>query len=68
MDGRYGVRRCRMAKLISELTPQEYYDLTELQSLETLLTKNVHVLRLNLPSKENLIKEIRKEIRKIAGG
>ena len=57
-----------MAKLISELTPQEYYDLTELQSLETLLTKNVHVLRLNLPSKENLIKEIRKEIRKIAGG
>ena len=56
-----------MAKLISELTTQEHYDLIELQNLETLLTKNVHVLRLNLPSRENLIKEIRSEIRKIAG-
>lgn len=54
-----------MPKMISEMTTQKYMDLTELQSLETLLSKNVHVLRLNLPSREILIKEIKDEIKKI---
>ena len=52
-------------KLVSEMTSDEYYDLSELWKLETLLTKNVHVLRLNLPSRENLVEEIKAEIGRI---
>lgn len=53
--------------MIGEMTNQEYRDIAELWSLEILLTKNVHVLRLNLPSRDNLVKEIKQEIKKIEG-
>lgn len=58
----------KMVKKISELTNEEYRDLAELWNLESLLSKNVHVLKLNLPSREKLIEEIRIEIKKIEGG
>lgn len=61
-----------MAKKVSELTEKvneptgdDFFDLSELQRLETLFTKNVYVLKLNLPSRDKLVEEIKSEIKKI---
>ena len=57
-----------MPKMIDEMSVQECMELSELWRLETLLTKNVHILRLNLPSRDKLVIEIKKEIKKIQEG
>lgn len=57
-----------MPKMVYELSNDEYYDLIQLQDLETLLTKSVHVLRLNLPSRGKLLEEVREAIKKIEEG
>lgn len=47
-----------MSRLVSEMTMDDWEDLTQLWGLETLLTKDVRVLRLNLPSREIWVKEV----------
>ena len=54
-----------MAKKVSELSTKEFGEWSELWNLERLLTKNVDVLKLNLPSRESMIREIQNEIKRI---
>lgn len=50
---------------MTKFTIEEFGDWRELCKLETLLEKRVSILRLNLPSREKLLSEVKVEINKL---